>query len=233
MITIRQAGQRGHEDHGWLSTFHTFSFADYYDPAHMGFGNLRVINEDFVQPGEGFPEHSHRDMEILTCVLEGSIKHRDSTGVAAVIRPGELQRMTAGTGVTHSEMNASAVEPLHFLQIWILPSRRGLPPGYEQGHPPAELVTGRFGLVASPDSARGALVLNADARVYRARLDDGVSASQALAPGRRAWLQVARGSVVLGEHTLKAGDGAGMTDEPVVAIRSAARGSEVLMFDLA
>ena len=184
MITIRPANQRGHADHGWLRTWHTFSFADYYDQAQMGFGNLRVINEDFVKPGEGFPEHSHRDMEILTCVLEGAIQHRDSTGTSSIIRPGELQRMTAGTGVTHSEFNASASEPLHFLQIWILPARRGLPPGYEQGHPPEEAVTGKFGLVAAPDAPSGVLTLHADARVYRARLGRGDSASLAIPPGR-------------------------------------------------
>jgi quercetin 2,3-dioxygenase len=233
MITIRRSEERGHFDHGWLDTRHTFSFADYHDEEHMGFRALRVVNEDRVQPGEGFPTHGHRDMEILSYVLEGALAHRDSTGGQGVLRPGEVQRMSAGTGVRHSEFNASKEEPVHFLQIWILPDRAGHAPSYEQKPFPDAEKRNRLRLVASPEGEDGALRIHADARVYATVLADGESVRHALRPGRHAWVQVARGELLLGGQALRAGDGAAVSGERelVLAGRGAA-GAEALVFDL-
>ena len=227
MIKMRKAHDRGHANHGWLDSWHTFSFADYHDPRHMGFSALRVINEDRVIPGEGFPTHPHRDMEIITYVLEGALEHKDSLGTGSVIHPGEVQRMSAGTGIRHSEFNHSQSEPVHFLQIWILPDRQGVQPGYEQKRIGLD---GRLRLVASPDGRDESVTIHQDAHVYAARLN-GDEVTHMLAPGRRAWLQVARGTVKLNGSTLYAGDGAGIENEP--ALQLTADGSaEVLLFDL-
>jgi redox-sensitive bicupin YhaK (pirin superfamily) len=233
MITLRKANERGGGRHGWLDSRHTFSFADYHDPAHMGFRALRVINEDRVAPGAGFPRHPHRDMEILSYVLEGSLSHQDSTGTGAVIRPGELQRMSAGTGVTHSEQNASSQLPVHFLQICLLPDRRGHAPGYEQKAFPLAERQGRLRLIASPDGAEGSLSVHQDVKLYVTNLAEGESARLPLASGRHAWVQVARGTVKLGDRELSAGDGAALSEEAEVALRGTAEPAEVLVFDLA
>jgi redox-sensitive bicupin YhaK (pirin superfamily) len=233
MITIRPADQRGHADHGWLDTRHTFSFAAYHDPQHMGFGPLRVINEDRVAPGTGFGTHGHRDMEILSYVLEGELAHRDSMGNGSVIRPGEVQRMTAGTGVTHSEENPSRQRPVHFLQIWIQPSRRGLAPGYEQRAFPEAERRGRLRLVASPDGADGSVTIHQDARVWIGLLADDERVRHTLAAGRNAWVHVARGELTLGGRPLRAGDGAAVTDEAELDLAATgAAPAEVLVFDL-
>jgi redox-sensitive bicupin YhaK (pirin superfamily) len=232
MITIRRSEDRGHFDHGWLDTRHTFSFADYHDPRHMGFRSLRVINEDRVEPGKGFGTHGHRDMEILSYVLSGRLAHRDSTGGGSTIGPGEVQRMTAGTGVLHSEFNGSDSEPVHFLQIWILPERPDLLPGYEQKRFPEEDRRGRLKLVASPDGADGSLTIHQDARVHAGLLDAGERAVLALADGRHAWVQVARGKVRLADETLSAGDGAALSSEREVRLEGL-EAAELLVFDLA
>ena len=231
MITVRKAAERGGANHGWLDTKHTFSFADYHDPAHMGFRDLRVLNEDRVTPGEGFPTHSHRDMEILSWVLEGELEHRDSMGNGSVIRPGELQRMSAGTGVRHSERNPSESNPLHFLQIWVFPERNGLPPSYEQKDFPAGERRGRLRLIASPDGQDGSVTIHQDVRLWTGLLgaDDEVSFS--IAPGRSGWVQVARGSVDVNGRRLEAGDGAAVTREERLTL-SNGDGAEVLVFDL-
>ncbi len=234
MITVRKAGDRGHFDHGWLDTRHTFSFADYHDPAHMGFRALRVINEDRVRPGEGFGTHGHRDMEILSYVLSGALAHQDSTGGGGVLRPGEVQRMSAGTGVMHSEFNGSKEEPVHFLQIWIVPDRAGHRPSYEQKAYPEAERRGRLRLVASPDGAEGSTTLHQDARVYATVLAPGERAEHALAAGRHAWVQVARGELALNGTALRAGDGAAVSDERALALVAAGKETaEVLVFDLA
>jgi redox-sensitive bicupin YhaK (pirin superfamily) len=232
MITVRPAAERGHADHGWLDTRHSFSFASYHDPRHMGFRSLRVINEDRVKPAEGFGTHAHRDMEILTWVLEGALGHKDSMGNGSIIRPGDLQRMSAGTGVTHSEFNPSPEAPVHFLQIWLLPRERGLPPGYEQKRFPQEERRGRLRLIAAGDGRDGAVTIHQDAALWTALLQPGESVRHALAPGRYAWLHVARGAVSLNGSTLGAGDGAAVSDEAALEITGAAR-AEVLLFDLA
>jgi redox-sensitive bicupin YhaK (pirin superfamily) len=234
MITIRHAGERGHFDHGWLDTHHTFSFADYHDERHMGFSDLRVINDDVVQPGQGFGTHPHRDMEIVTYVLEGELLHRDSMGNGSVIRPGEVQRMTAGTGVRHSEQNASREQPVHLLQIWILPGQRGLAPGYEQTAFPEDERRGKLRLVASPDGAEGSVTIHQDARMYATLLARGEEVRHPLAPGRRAWVHVARGELTLNGQPLGSGDGAAIEREQEIAL--AGRGAqlaEALVFDLA
>jgi hypothetical protein len=231
MIAVRPAAERGHADHGWLDTRHSFSFASYHDPRHMGFRSLRVINEDRVKPGEGFGTHAHRDMEILTWVLDGALGHKDSMGNGSVIRPGDLQRMSAGTGVTHSEFNPSPETPVHFLQIWLLPRERGLPPGYEQRRFPQAARRGRLCLIAAGDGREGAVTVHQDADLWTALLQPGDSVRHALAPGRYAWLHVARGAVSLNGSTLGAGDGAAVTDEAALEITGAAR-AEVLLFDL-
>jgi len=231
MIQVRRSEDRGHVRHGWLDSHHTFSFADYYDPAEMGFRALRVINEDRVAPGEGFPTHSHRDMEILSYVLEGGLEHKDSLGTGSVIRPGDVQRMSAGTGVAHSEFNASKKEPVHFLQIWILPERKSLKPGYEQKHFSEESRQGQLRLIASPGGEEGSVSIHQDVRLYSALLGKGQTVTHALTPGRHAWVQVARGAVRLGEQTLKAGDGAAISEEKAITLTADAP-SEVLLFDL-
>jgi quercetin 2,3-dioxygenase len=234
MITVRRSEERGHFDHGWLDTRHTFSFADYHDPEHMGFRSLRVINEDRVLPGQGFDTHGHRDMEILSYVLSGTLSHRDSSGGGGALRPGEVQRMSAGTGIRHSEFNGSAEEPVHFLQIWLLPDRTGHRPSYEQRPFPAEERRGKLRLVASPDGAEGSTVVHQDARVWATLLADGQRVEQALAPGRHGWIQVARGEVEVNGTRLRAGDGAALSGEPKVELTGrGAQEAEVLVFDLA
>lgn len=229
MITIRKSNERGHFDHGWLNTFHTFSFADYFDPKNMGFRDLRVINEDTVAPGGGFGTHAHRDMEIVTYVLEGELAHRDSMGNSGVIRPGEVQRMSAGTGVRHSEMNASDKEPVHLLQIWILPERNGISPGYEQKNFEAADRRGTLRLIASPDARNGAVKLHQDVEIYSSLLDDQ-KVTHTFKPGRFGWIQVARGEAEVNGQRLSAGDGAAVSNEKSVTIGG--RGAEVLLFDL-
>ena len=232
MIQVRKSNERDHADHGWLDSHHTFSFADYYDPAAMGFRALRVINEDRVAPAQGFGTHGHRDMEILSYVLDGGLAHKDSSGGGGVIRPGDVQRMSAGTGVMHSEFNASRTDPVHFLQIWLVPDRRGIAPGYEQKTFPPEQRQGQLRLIASPDAADGSLKIHQDARVYTTLLGKGDSVTHALAPGRHAWVQVARGKIRLGDVTLSAGDGAAISEESSLRL-TADEPSEVLLFDLA
>jgi len=231
MITIRRSKERGHADHGWLDTFHTFSFADYWDPQSMGWGPLRVINEDFVAPGTGFPTHAHRDMEIITYVLEGALQHKDSLGTGSVITPGEVQRMSAGTGVRHSEFNASKTEPVHLLQIWIEPARTGIAPGYEQKTFAEATRRGRLRLIAAPDGRDGAVTIHQDATVYATNLDRGERVQHTLAPGRLAWLQVARGALLLNGERLAHGDGAAIQSEPTLTIE-ALEPAEALLFDL-
>ncbi len=231
MMTLRPSHARGHANHGWLDSFHTFSFADYYDPDFMGFRALRVINEDRVAPRQGFGTHPHRDMEILTYVLEGGLEHRDSMGSHGVIRPGDVQRMTAGTGVLHSEQNPFD-EGVHFLQIWIIPEQRGLKPGYEQKAFSREERQGRFRLVASPDGQDGSLTVHQDVRLHSTLLGAGERAEYTLAPGRHAWVQVARGAGTLNGTALKAGDGVAVSNEDKLVL-TATEPSEVLLFDLA
>jgi quercetin 2,3-dioxygenase len=230
-IMTRPAKERGHADHGWLDTWHTFSFSDYYDPRFMGFRVLRVINEDFVAPGQGFPTHGHRDMEIITYVLQGALEHRDSLGTGSVIRPGEVQRMSAGTGVRHSEANPSATEPVHLLQIWIEPSVTGIRPSYEQKAFGDEDKRGRLRLVASPDGAEGSVTIHQDARVYATVLDSERPVVHTLRPGRHAWVHVARGALTLNGERLAAGDGAAASKEPSLTLVGAPD-AEALVFDL-
>ena len=232
MIEFRPARERGHADHGWLDSWHSFSFADYHDPAHMGFGALRVINEDRIAAGTGFGEHGHRDMEIVSYVLDGALAHRDSLGNGSVIRPGDVQRMSAGTGVRHSEYNARADGPTHFLQIWIEPERRGIEPGYEEKHFEAADKRGRLRLVASPDGADGSVRIHQSARLYAALIDGDERARLELAPGRRAYVHVARGGVSVNGRSLEAGDAARLVGEAAVEL-DAGRDAEVLVFDLA
>jgi quercetin 2,3-dioxygenase len=232
MHAIRFSQDRGHADLGWLNSRHTFSFGDYHDPRFMGFGALRVINEDRVAPGAGFGTHSHRDMEILSWVLDGALEHKDSLGTGALIRPGELQRMSAGTGVTHSEFNGSKSEPVHFLQIWLLPERRGLAPEYEQrAFAPADLQD-RWRLIAARDGRDGAVKVHQDADLYAARLSEGAELVHAPAAGRRVWLQVARGSVEVDGQVLTAGDAMSWIGQAKIAVRAREPG-EVLLFDMA
>jgi redox-sensitive bicupin YhaK (pirin superfamily) len=231
MITLRKAAERGHARHGWLESYHSFSFADYYDPQHMGFGPLRVINEDRVQPGMGFGTHGHQDMEIISYVLDGQLEHRDSMGTGSVIEPGDVQRMSAGRGVLHSEYNPSFTDGVHFLQIWIEPAVRGIPPSYEQKHFPASEKSGRLRLIAAPDGADGAVTIHQDARVYAALLDGATSVAHAIDPQRRAYVHVARGDVRVNGQALGAGDAAMLVGEPRVTLDEP-RAAEVLLFDL-
>jgi hypothetical protein len=231
MIAARRSEERGHARHGWLESYHTFSFAGYQDPKQMGFRDLRVINEDFVEPGKGFASHSHRDMEILTWVLSGALAHRDSLGNGSVIRPGDVQRMSAGTGVTHSEFNHSEQDLVHLLQIWILPEREAFPPSYEQRHFDAESRRGRLRLIASRDAREGSVAIHQDADVFAALLERGESLKHAIRPGRHLWLQVARGSVDANGTRLEAGDGAALSQEPLLEL-AARDTSELLVFDL-
>jgi redox-sensitive bicupin YhaK (pirin superfamily) len=232
MLTIRKAEERGGGDYGWLRTRHTFSFNTYYDPKHTHFRALRVINDDVVQPGQGFGTHPHNDMEILTWVLEGGLAHRDSTGGGGVIRPGEIQRMSAGTGLTHSEFNASAEEPVHFYQMWIFPDRKGHTPSYEQrAYADAEL-RGQLRLVAGPAADEGGTVIHQDARLYVARLGPGDVVERAIEAGRHAWVQVVKGRAEVNGQALGEGDGAALSSEDRITIRGLAE-SEILVFDLA
>ena len=238
MITVRRSSERGHAVHGWLDSHHTFSFADYYDPAHMGFRALRVINEDRVAAGQGFGKHSHRDMEIISYVLEGGLEHKDSMGTGgtggtgAVIRPGDVQRMSAGTGVTHSEFNASSREPVHFLQIWIQPDKRGGAPGYEQKTFSRSDKAGRLRLVASPDGRDGSVTLRADAQLYAGVFAQGETAEHPLAAGRHAWVHVVRGKASVNGTALAAGDAVALSEERTVRIEGIDE-AELLVFDLA
>ncbi|MDD5542262.1 MAG: pirin family protein [Acidobacteriia bacterium] len=232
MITRRPANERGHNQLGWLDTYHTFSFDTYFDPRHMGFRHLRVINEDRVEPGEGFGTHPHRDMEILTYILEGALEHKDSMGNGSIIHPGEIQRMSAGTGVTHSEFNPSATERVHLLQIWILPNQKNLAPGYEQKTFSAAERSNQWRLLAAKDAREGAVLIHQDVDVYTSILDPAAKLDFALSPGRHAWLQVARGAVNLNGHKLNAGDGAAISEEQKLRV-IAVDASEVLLFDLA
>ncbi|MBK6982788.1 MAG: pirin family protein [Betaproteobacteria bacterium] len=232
MMTLRRSEDRGLADHGWLKSFHSFSFADYHDPAHMGFGALRVINEDRVQPGMGFGTHGHRDMEIVSYVLEGELEHKDSLGNGSVIRPGDVQRMSAGTGVRHSEFNHAANETTHFLQIWIEPAQRGIDPGYEEKHFGAEAKRGRLRLIASPDGRDGSVTLHQDALVFASLFDGAETAVHALATGRRAYVHVARGEITVNGQALRAGDALKASGEREIRL-SEGKGAEVLLFDLA
>jgi redox-sensitive bicupin YhaK (pirin superfamily) len=232
MITLRKSSERGHADHGWLQSRHSFSFADYHDPEHMGFGNLRVINEDRIAPGSGFGTHGHRDMEIVSYVLSGELAHRDSLGTGAAIRPGDVQRMSAGRGVQHSEFNNAPNATTHFLQIWIEPSERGIAPGYEQQHFDDTAKRGKLRLVASPDGRDGSVTIHADASIHAALVDGDERIERALDPRRKTYVHVIRGSVEVNGQRLDAGDAAKLVDERVLSI---ARGddAEVLVFDLA
>ena len=232
MITVRKSGERGHTKIGWLESRHTFSFGDYYDPEYESFGPLRVINEDWIAGGAGFPPHPHRDMEIVTYIVDGAISHKDSSGGGGTIKPGEIQRMSAGSGITHAEFNASATETCHLLQIWIMPSKRGIEPGYEQKTIDAKAVHNHFARIAAPEPVANEVRLVQDAEIWVAKLDGDVEALHALAPGRKVWLHVARGEVTVDGQTLKAGDAAAITDQQQIAVRSNAP-SEVLLFDLA
>lgn len=231
-IRVRRANERGHAQYDWLDTWHTFSFDTYYDPAHMGFSALRVINEDRVQPGQGFGMHGHRDMEIVTYVLEGALEHRDSLGTGSVLNPGEFQHMSAGTGIRHSEFNPSSTEPVHLYQIWLLPNRKGITPSYEQKAFSEAERRGRLRLVASPDSQDGSLLIHQDARVYLSALDAGQEVTHELQPGRHTWLQVLRGSVDLNGQWLETSDGAAVSGETRLVI-GASQPAEVMLFDLA
>jgi redox-sensitive bicupin YhaK (pirin superfamily) len=232
MITVRRAGERGGGNHGWLNTRHTFSFSDYYDPRHMGFRNLRVINEDRVAPGQGFGTHGHSDMEILSYVVSGGLEHRDSIGNGEVIHPHEWQRMSAGTGVRHSEANASKTEPVHFYQIWIMPEAEGIKPGYEQKiFAPAE-KTGKLTLVASREGNDGSLTIHQDVKVYNSLLNAGDEVSHQLGGDRHAWVQVVRGEVAVNGTPLQAGDGAAISDELSLNLK-ASEEAEIILFDLA
>lgn len=231
MITLRLHNQRGHADHGWLNTYHTFSFANYYDPNHMGFRVLRVINEDRVQPGEGFGTHGHRDMEIITYVLDGGLEHRDSMGNNSVIRPGEIQRMSAGRGVTHSEYNASSTDPVHFLQIWLLPERAGGDPGYAQKMFSAEERTNQLTPIATGSGRDGSVTIQQNVELYSAILEEGAEVAHNLPANRHAYAQIVRGDIELNGIPMTAGDGAAISDEAALKLR-AITPAEILLFDL-
>lgn len=231
-LTVRRAEERGKANFGWLDSKHTFSFGHYYDPRHLGFGPLRVINEDRVAPGGGFPTHPHSDMEIISYVLDGALEHKDSLGTGSIIRPGDVQRMTAGTGVRHSEFNASKMDPVHFLQIWIIPEADGLEPSYEQKAFAEEEKRGKFVLIASRTGRDGSLTIHRDVDLYAALVGQDESISHQLETGRSAWVQIARGSVKLNERELRAGDGAAVTEAGALAIVGEAD-AEVLLFDIA
>jgi redox-sensitive bicupin YhaK (pirin superfamily) len=232
MMQVRKSAERGFADHGWLKSAHSFSFADYHDPAHMGFGNLRVINEDRIAPGTGFGTHGHRDMEIISYVLSGELAHRDNMGNGTAILPGDVQRMSAGTGVLHSEYNHAPDQTTHFLQIWLLPDRLGIAPGYEQKHFDDDAKRGRLAMVASADGREGSVTLHADASLYAGLFDIGEQDTLALRPGRLAYVHVVRGQVSVNGSVLSAGDAAKLRGEPQVVL-SDGRGAEVLVFDLA
>ncbi len=230
-ITIRKATDRGHADFVWLDSRHTFSFGDYHDPKHMGFGPLRVINDDRVAGGGGFPTHPHANMEIVTYVLDGALAHKDSLGNGSVIRPGDVQRMSAGTGIRHSEFNASASEPVHFLQIWIIPEQAGTAPSYEQKAIPDAERRGKLRLVGSHDGRDGSVTIHRDVDLYAALLAEGESVAHAIAPGRRGWVQLARGTIRLNGRTMSEGDGAAITSAGELEVEGVSE-AEVLLFDL-
>ena len=232
MISVRHAAERGTANFGWLDSRHTFSFGDYYDPKQMGFGPLRVINEDRVSPGQGFGTHGHRDMEIISYVLEGALEHKDSIGTGSVIRPGDVQIMSAGTGIRHSEFNHSKTEPVHFLQIWVVPDRDGIAPRYEQKTFPDADKRGRLRLVGSSDGRDGSVVIHQDVKLFAAILKTAEQVTQALPAHREGWLQVARGAVVMNGHDLHAGDGAAVEGEPSITVTAKTDGTEILVFDL-
>jgi quercetin 2,3-dioxygenase len=232
MIVVRPAAERGTANLGWLDSRHTFSFGHYYDPDHMGFGPLRVINEDRVKPGAGFGTHGHQDMEIISYVLEGALEHKDSIGTGSVIRPGDVQVMSAGTGIRHSEFNHSKNQPVHFLQIWVLPDRQGLPPRYDQKSFPRAEKRDRLRLVGSPDGRDGSIVIHQDAEIYDGLLSNGSVITHPLKPGRKGWVQVVRGAVAVNNKTAVAGDGVAAEDEALLSITSRAEDSEILVFDL-
>lgn len=232
MLKIRPANERGHANHGWLDSNFTFSFAEYYDPEAMGFRALRVINEDYIAAGQGFGTHPHRDMEIVTYVLEGAIAHRDSTGGGGVLKPGEVQHMSAGSGIRHSEFNPSATEPTHLLQIWLLPTKRGIEPKYQQREFPVASETNRLHLIASPDGREGSLGMEADADLLAGRFDAGQVAEHAFAR-KHGWLQMARGSAIVNGQPLHQGDGLALSEEATARIEAGSEGAEVLLFDLA
>jgi redox-sensitive bicupin YhaK (pirin superfamily) len=231
MIAVRHREERGVANFGWLDSRHTFSFGEYHDPAHMGFGPLRVINEDRVEPGRGFDTHGHRDMEIISYVLEGALEHKDSIGTGSVIRPGDVQVMSAGTGIRHSEFNHSKQEPVHFLQIWVLPDRQGIAPRYDQKTFPDAEKRGRLRLVGSPDGRDGSIVIHQNAQIYASLLGRSDKVAHTLAPGRKGWVQVIRGTVALNSEILRAGDGAAARDESALTV-AALDDAEILLFDL-
>jgi quercetin 2,3-dioxygenase len=233
MITVRPAHERGAANFGWLDSHHSFSFGNYYDPNHMGFASLRVINEDKVSPRKGFGTHGHRDMEIISYVLNGALEHKDSIGNGSIIRPGDVQRMTAGSGILHSEYNASDTEPVHFLQIWILPETSNLEPGYEQIHVEPEQRQGQLRLVGSRDGRNGSVTVHQDVDLYATTLAAGGVVSHTLKPSRIAWVQIARGTLDLNGHTLNAGDGASVTDLETLTLTGASEEAEALVFDMA
>jgi redox-sensitive bicupin YhaK (pirin superfamily) len=233
MLTLRRAEERGRANFGWLDSRHSFSFGHYYDEKHMGFGPLRVINDDRVAPGGGFPTHPHGDMEIVSYVLEGAMAHKDSIGTGSVIRPGDVQRMSAGTGIRHSEFNASKTEPVHFLQIWIEPERKGLEPGYEQKTFPVEEKRGKLRLVGSRDGRDGSVIIHQDVNLYATLLDDGGSVSHQVAPGRSAWVQVATGTATLNGEQLYPGDGVAVTEAGTLSLVGTSQDAEILLFDMA
>jgi redox-sensitive bicupin YhaK (pirin superfamily) len=231
MLEIRRSGERGFANHGWLKSFHTFSFADYYDPSHIEFGALRVINEDRVEPGAGFGTHGHRDMEIISYVLEGELAHKDSTGTSSTIRPGDVQRMSAGSGVRHSEFNPSATSPVHFLQIWIQPNARSIEPSYEEKSFSAAEKRGRLRLIASPDRAHGSVLIHQDARVYAGLFDGAERGALDLGSARQAYVHVARGKVTVNGTALETGDGLKVQDTDMLTLEKGQE-AEVLVFDL-
>lgn len=232
MVNIRRSNERGGGDFGWLNTRHTFSFDTYYDPKHTSFRSLRVINEDWVAPGQGFPTHPHRDMEIITYVLEGALEHKDSLGTGSIIRPGDGQRMSAGRGIRHSEANPSKTNPVHLLQIWIMPGRQGHEPSYEQKTFPESEKRGKLRLIAGPDGKDGSVTIHQDAKLYVSLLNPGQEVTHDLSKGRHAWLQVAKGAVELNGKPLNQGDGAAVNDEQKLAIKGT-QDAEILLFDLA
>jgi redox-sensitive bicupin YhaK (pirin superfamily) len=231
MLQVRRSTERGHSNHGWLDSRHTFSFGDYFDPSNVGFGVLRVINEDHVQAGAGFATHGHKNMEIISYVLEGTLAHKDSLGNGSIIQPGDVQCLTAGTGVQHSEFNHSAAEPVHFLQIWIDPDQKHLRPGYQQSRFEDATLRGRLRIVASPDGREGSVIIHQNAQMYATRLAEGETVQHTLAPGRKAYLQVTRGTLDVNGETLSAGDGAAVTGEPEIRVSGRGTG-EALLFDL-
>ena len=233
MMTVRPANQRGTANFGWLESKHSFSFGNYYDPNQMGFASLRVINEDKVEPGKGFGTHSHRDMEIISYVLEGSLEHKDSIGNGSIIRPGDVQRMSAGTGISHSEFNASSTAPVHFLQIWILPDRNGLEPSYEQKHFSPEEKQGKLKLVGSRDGGENSVIIHQDVNLYLASLNQTEKVEHLIKDNRLIWLQVAKGAINLNGEALATGDGIAIADENELQISATLDKTEVLLFDMA